>query len=114
MSSRVSRPTDCSVPAMSRPSGWSGHMTSSKRFCTKSCGWSWYMRSSSRITDRSRSTSAGASLEFDMLGRHTRPVGGQLLVGGGVDETADTLDRVRDLLRGRPPLGALEEEMLDE
>ena len=52
--------------------------------------------------------------ELHVLGRYARPVRGQLLVGGCVDEPADSLDRVGDLLRCRPAPGALEKEVLDE
>ena len=45
---------------------------------------------------------------------HAGPVGSQLLVGGGVDEASDALDRVGDLLRRRTPAGAFEVEVLDE
>src|ERR1700751_665129 len=145
MSPRVRLATEARVPAMSRPSGCPGHISSSSRFCTCSCGWSWYIFSSSRITDRSRSTSAAETLECDtmsnstssprsrcsdgtraqyagsplsveallkpgaeMLGWAPGPVGGELLVGRGIDGAANAFDRVGDLLRGRPPLGAFE------
>ena len=52
--------------------------------------------------------------EIHVLRRHARPVGGQLLVGGSVDEPSNALDRIGDLLGCRPPLGAFEEEVLDE
>src|SRR5258708_9332021 len=52
--------------------------------------------------------------ELRVLRGHSCPVSGQLFVGRGVDEAADSLDRVRDLL-GRGSLArALEEEVLDE
>src|SRR5438309_1885271 len=52
--------------------------------------------------------------EFHVLGRDARPVGGELFVGGCVDESANALDRVGDLLRRRPPVRSLEIQVLDE
>ena len=52
--------------------------------------------------------------EGHVLRRNPGPVGRQLFVGRRVDEPADAFNRIRDLLRRRPALGALEEEVLDE
>jgi hypothetical protein len=52
--------------------------------------------------------------ELEAVGRDPGPVDGELLVGRGVHDTADALDRLGDLLRGRTPSRALEEQVLDE
>ena len=43
-----------------------------------------------------------------------RPVVGRLAAGGGVEDAADALDRLGDLHRIGPVLGALEEHVLEE
>ena len=52
--------------------------------------------------------------ERHVLRRNPGPVGGQLFVGGRVDEPPDPLDCVGDLLRRRTALGPFEVEVLDE
>ena len=52
--------------------------------------------------------------KLHVLRRYARPVCGQLLVGGRVDEAAHALDGVGDLFRRGPPLGPFEVKVLDE
>src|SRR5205807_2143626 len=52
--------------------------------------------------------------QLEAVRRHPGPVDRELLVRRGVDHPADTLDRLRDVLRSGTAAGALEEEVLDE
>ena len=51
--------------------------------------------------------------ERQVLAQHLRVVAGVLLAGEGVEHAADGVDLLGDLRR-RPPLGPLEEEVLEE
>ena len=49
-----------------------------------------------------------------MTDRHLGPVGGELLVRGGVHRPADALDGLGELARVSAALGALEQHVLQE
>ena len=96
---------------MSRPSGWSPHITSSINWFTRSGGESSMLLISSMITWRSRSISSAVEAragehvgqhverQGEMLAGHDGEIVGILASGRGVQRAADALDGLRDFLR---------------
>ena len=125
MSSRVMRCTDDAVPRVSRPSAWPGKSAACQRSAARSAGSSACIRISSRMTVRSASMSSGRSAGSHMmslrmsspsdevLGEEPDVEGRVLLRGEGVAVAAHLVELLGDG-RGGAPLGALEEEVLQE
>ena len=125
MSSRVMRCTDDAVPRVSRPSGWPGKRAACHRSAARSAGSSACIRISSRITVRSASMSSGrragvphdvaqdVEAERQVLGQQADVEGRVLLGGEGVAVAAHLVELLGDG-RGGAPLGALEQQVLEE
>ena len=123
--SRSSAWTTFRSPRMGRPSGCSGQTRSAKRSWITSSGVSSTIRNSWRTTVFSRSMSSAANRgtqedvgeeiggERQVLVEHRHVEAGVLLRGERVHLAAHRVDGPGDLL-GRPGLGPLEDQVLDE